>query len=154
MKKILPLFTILLSLDLISKYLITSNMTLNQSIPIINNFFYLHYVENTGAAFSILQNSTLFLIMIALLILAYVIYSAINTKNPTWWVAITYALLMAGITGNLFDRVFNGAVVDFLSFNFFGYYFPIFNLADSFIILAIASLIIVELRKKEGAKNA
>jgi len=154
MKKILPLFTILLSLDLISKYFITSSMTLNQSIPIINNFFYLHYVENTGAAFSILQNSTLFLIMIALLILAYVIYSAINTKNPNWWVAITYALLMAGITGNLFDRVFNGAVVDFLSFNFFGYYFPIFNLADSFIILAIASLIIVELRKKEGAKNA
>ena len=150
MKKILILFPLLLGLDLAAKYLVVTYMELHQTIPVIHNFFSLHYVENSGAAFGIFANGTLFLIMVGMLVLSFVIYAVIKVKTATWWVALTYALLLAGIAGNLFDRIFNGAVVDYLAFSLSSFHFPVFNLADSFIILAVGSLIISELKKKDG----
>ena len=152
MKKIMPLFAFLLVLDLGIKYLVSNTMTIGESITIIPNFFYIHYVENTGAAFSMFQSGTFFLIFISTVVLFLVFTSAMRTINPSWSVVITYAALLAGISGNLYDRIFNGAVIDYLSFIIFNYKFPVFNLADTFIVLAVIALVIYEIRRK-GVKE-
>ena len=64
---------------------------------------------------------------------------------------ISYGMLIGGIIGNLIDRVFRNYVIDFLSFNIFGYHFPVFNIADCFIVVSII-LIVIESLLKEGKK--
>ena len=66
---------------------------------------------------------------------------------------ISYSLLIGGIVGNLFDRIFYKEVIDFLSFNIFGYMFPVFNLADTFICIGIF-IIIIKLLKGEKNENS
>ena len=67
----------------------------------------------------------------------------INTKN-----IMAFSLLFSGITGNLFDRIIYGHVIDFLDFTIFGYNYPVFNFADVFIVLGVI-LIVVAIYKKE-----
>jgi signal peptidase II len=63
----------------------------------------------------------------------------------------SYGMFIGGIVGNLVDRVFRNYVIDFLSFNIFGYHFPVFNIADCFIVISIF-LIVIESLLKEGKK--
>ena len=93
-------------------------------------------------AFSILTNQRLFLIIVSIisiiLILIYISKNKVNKKIEI----IAYSLLLGGILGNLYDRIFIGYVIDFFDFTIFDYNFAIFNLADSFIVIAIILFII------------
>lgn len=112
-----------------------------------NAVFSLNYIKNTGAAFSILQNSRELLIilsMIALVLLAlHVIH---HLKSISLKTCFFIALLSAGIAGNLHERIVYGFVRDYFQLNFI--HFPIFNISDIFINIGVIALIILILVKK------
>lgn len=143
-------------LDQLIKLIITSNMNLHQEITIIPKFFSLYYIKNTGAAFSLFGNKTLFLILISLICLIVLKNYIKKLKRINNMSIISLGLMTGGIIGNLFDRILYKSVIDYLSFNFFGYVFPVFNLADIGITVGAALLIldlIIEEKEKKSATN-
>lgn len=113
-----------------------------KNIEIIPNFFHLTYVENTGGAWGILDNNRIVLVGVSILTLL-IIHKYMNSEiNLSKLSSISYGLLLGGIFGNLFDRIFRGFVIDFFHFTFGGYHFPVFNIADSLIIIGIVLMVI------------
>lgn len=129
-------------IDLISKILISNNLVLYKSYVIIDNFFNLTYVKNTGAAWSILSNKIPLLIIISSVIIILSFIYIYKNKARNNCIKVSYAMILGGSIGNWFDRIVYGYVIDFFDFNIFGYNFPIFNLADTFIVLGIIIYII------------
>ena len=125
---------ILLCIDQISKLLVVNLLTKTDSITIIKNFFYLTYINNDGAAFSILVGKRIFLILIAVLVIVMLIRYIKKNNIQNKLELVSLALIIGGSLGNLMDRVVRGYVIDFLDFKLFNYNFPIFNLADTIII--------------------
>lgn len=156
MKKILPISLLLVVIDQIVKILVISKMTLQQSIIVINNFFNITYVRNTGAAWSILSGNVLLLIMISVVALVVIYYYLIKDKELNKIDVVSYSMLIGGIIGNLIDRVVHGYVIDYLDFKIFNYNFPIFNVADTLIVISIIiigiSLIVGEYREQNKNK--
>lgn len=148
--KIYKLMGILFSIDQIIKIIIRHNINELQEIVIIKNFFSLTYVNNSGAAFSILENSTLLLVLISVFIIIllnnYIKKEAEQLKKVE---IISLGLLLGGIFGNLIDRIINKQVTDYLSFNIFNYGFPIFNFADICIVIGTLLLATSVLFTKE-----
>lgn len=134
-------------IDLISKIIISNSMNLFDSFVIIKKFFSITYVHNKGAAWSILSGDRFFLIMISLsIILAIIVY--LKKHRPIKKIdSIAYSMILGGAIGNLSNRIFLGYVIDFLDFNIFGYDYPIFNLADTFIVIGVIILFIGTWRK-------
>ena len=141
---------ILLCIDQISKLLVVNLLTKTDSITIIKNFFYLTYINNDGAAFSILVGKRIFLILIAVLVIVMLIryIKKNNIQNKLELVSIS--LIIGGSLGNLMDRVIRGYVIDFLDFKIFNYNFPIFNLADTFIVIGVFLLLLLKEIRKEN----
>lgn len=131
----------LIIIDQLIKGIVVSNITLGSSIVIINNFFEITNVNNTGAAWSILSNNTLLLIIISVFALIAIYQYFIKNKKLNKYESYAYATLYAGIIGNLIDRIVFGHVKDFLAFNIFGYNFPVFNMADIYIVLSMIFVI-------------
>ncbi|MBE3579110.1 signal peptidase II [Caldanaerobacter subterraneus] len=118
-------------LDQFTKYLAAKYLMPVGSYPVIKHFFHLTYVENRGAAFGMLQNKTLFFIVITVVVGIVLIYSMIKLPENSLY-NYTLAMILGGAIGNLIDRVRLGYVVDFIDFKFFP---AVFNVADSFIVV-------------------
>jgi signal peptidase II len=116
----------ILSLDQISKYIITRNLQLNQSIPVISGIFNLTLVHNRGAAFGLLKNQLPVFIVTAIVAVVLMLFTLKNKKHKAIY-AFALSLILAGALGNLIDRLFFGYVIDFLDFRIW----PVFNIADS-----------------------
>lgn len=144
MKKIILISIITLIIDIITKQLILNLMIEHQSIPIINKFFSITFAKNTGVAFSFLEGKIPLIIMMTTIVI-FIILKYIKSTNPNKIESICYGLVLGGAIGNLIDRIIYGYVIDFLDFNIFGYSFPIFNLADTFIVIGITLLIIINM---------
>lgn len=148
MKKIYMYSLLFFIIDFFSKLIVKTNLKLFQSIEVIPNFFNITFVYNEGAAFSILEGKKiLFILLGLLLIIGLVIF--IRKEKLTKYKTLYYSLLIGGVLGNMFDRIFYPGVVDFFDFKLFTYDAPIFNVADSFIVIATI-LIIIEIL---GGKN-
>ena len=148
MKKIYMYSLLFFIIDFFSKLIVKTNLKLFQSIEVIPNFFNITFVYNEGAAFSILEGKKiLFILLGLLLIIGLVIF--IRKEKLTKYNTLYYSLLIGGVLGNMFDRIFYPGVVDFFDFKLFTYDAPIFNVADSFIVIATI-LIIIEIL---GGKN-
>lgn len=141
---------ILLCIDQISKLLVVNLLTKTNSITIIKNFFYLTYINNDGAAFSILVGKRIFLILIAVLVIVMLIRCIKKNNIQNKLELVSISLIIGGSLGNLMDRVVRGYVIDFLDFKIFNYNFPIFNLADTFIVIGVILLLLKELRKENN----
>lgn len=142
----------LVFIDQYSKSIIIAYVDLNESIPVINNFFDITYVQNYGAGFSIMQNATTtFYIItpICLIIFGYLLY---KTKKDEYLAKISLLLMIGGTIGNFIDRIVRIYVVDFLDFIFFGWDFPVFNFADMCLTVGVILYIIVVLTEKKDAK--
>jgi len=136
-------------LDQATKWLVQHRIPSGQEIPIISGFFSLVNVSNTGAAFSLLEgNNLLFsgLAVVAILVVLWLLLRPAFTHDAkhqlTMLTQIALSLLLAGVAGNLTDRLFKGSVVDFLHFYYQQYAWPSFNVADSCICVAAALLIL------------
>ena len=124
-------------LDRISKLWISQKFALNETTEIIKNIFHLTLVHNTGAAFGIFRNQTLFFISISVFaIVAIIVYIKRSPKHSRSR-DIALALILGGAFGNLVDRLFFGYVIDFLDFRVW----PVFNVADSAITIGTVLLI-------------
>ena len=135
---------IFIIVDVVIKIIVSRYITLYDSIVLIPNFFAITYVRNTGAAFSVLENNRILFIVIGLVALYLIYRYLIKDKSLNKLSIISYSMLLGGIIGNMIDRIVYGYVIDYLSFNIFGYNFPVFNLADTFIVVSVILIIINE----------
>ena len=136
-------------LDRWSKRLVATHIQMYTHIQVIPGFFRITHTENTGAAFSLFADSpshfkTAALITfsaVAMIVVSILLWK--QTRAPTV-TGIAFSLILGGAVGNLWDRVASGRVVDFLLFYFKQYQWPVFNLADSAIVVG-ASLLVLEI---------
>lgn len=131
------------------KILFEIGVKYQDTITIIPDFFALTRVHNYGAAWSLFAGNRLFLILVAIFFLGIIYYCFLRDRKITKGDSIILGLLVGGVLGNLFDRIVRGYVVDYLSFHIFGYPFPVFNLADSCIVIAVILVFIDMVRRKE-----
>lgn len=141
-RKIVIIGIIALVIDQITKSLM---QIYDVHFNIINGFFSLNYIQNTGAAWSILEGKQYLLIGISIVMLILVYNMSFSYDNNRLN-NITFGLLFGGIIGNLIDRVFYGIVRDFIDINIFGYDFPVFNIADMAIVFGVIILLIGTLK--------
>ena len=113
----------------------------NGSTEVIKNFFYLTYTVNTGAAWSFLADvswgQTFFKILTAVSLVLFVIFYVYAYKRNYKWLKYSIAIVVGGTIGNFIDRLSFSGVTDFISLVFGDYYFPVFNLADSFLTVGV-----------------
>ena len=138
--------------DQITKFLVVSNFDVGLGRTIIKSFFSIVYIQNTGAAWGIFSDGTLILSIVSTLFLIFFFIYISKLKYVSKLNSIAYGMFIGGIVGNLIDRVVRHYVVDFLSFDIFGHPFPVFNIADSLIVISII-LIIIESLIKEMNEN-
>ncbi|PRR70168.1 Lipoprotein signal peptidase [Moorella humiferrea] len=132
----LLLVALVLGLDQLTKYIVRINFQPNESLPVINSFFHLTYVNNPGAAFGLFAYKTPVFVAITVLVVAVILiaYRILPPGSPVMRLAL--ALITGGALGNLIDRLRFGYVVDFLDFRVW----PVFNLADVAIVSGVILL--------------
>ena len=141
-RKHIVAFILILIIDQLTKLAISSNMQLFDSIDIISGFFSITYVQNTGAAWSIMEGGSMavfYVITFVALVIMISYYRSSECDALGKWGIV---MMMGGTIGNFIDRLRLQYVVDFLSFDIFGYDFPIFNVADIFLCLGVGILIL------------
>jgi len=139
-----------LIIDIVSKLIVSNLMDVHDSIIVIKDFFYITYVRNTGAAWSIFADKTWMLVIISLIIISFIILYVLKNKPKNKLEKIGYSMILGGAIGNFIDRIIYGYVIDFFDFYIFGYSYPIFNLADTFIVIGVLLLVIYTWRCKNG----
>ena len=161
MRKFLFLIALgVLLLDRFSKWLVAKDISLHDSITIIKRVFYITHVENRGAAFGLFNDSPSpwkIALLVVFSVVALVIVSALLWRSSHTMTAtgVGLSLILGGALGNLWDRVLNGRVVDFLLVYIGSYQWPAFNIADSAIVVG-AGLLVYEIlfAKAPAAKSA
>lgn len=133
---------LVLIFDFLSKFLIDKYMMIGDTVPLVRNFFDLTYVKNTGVAFSMFENNGLLINIISCIIILILIFYTYYNKPKDLLDKIGRSFIIGGALGNFFDRVIHGSVIDFLDFKLFGYDYPIFNLADAFIVIGAFLLVV------------
>lgn len=134
-----------LAVDQFIKFLVRTNMTEGQSIPIISGIFHFTYIENPGAAFGILANQRLLFLILTAVITGVMFYLYLHLRNKKSITAISLALVISGALGNFIDRFFRGTVTDLFDFQIW----PIFNIADICICVGLALLCYILIFKGE-----
>ncbi|AOY77381.1 signal peptidase II [Clostridium formicaceticum] len=136
-------------LDQISKILVLKYLKDVGEIPIINNVLHFTYVENRGAAFGVLQGQRWFFILITILIIGFIIVYFRKNKHYPKPMMLGLSLIVGGALGNLVDRVLYNFVVDFIDFRIW----PVFNIADSAIVIGQILVIYVILKYDDLSKK-
>ncbi|MEC0229709.1 signal peptidase II [Paenibacillus alba] len=153
-------------MDQVSKWFITKRIPLGEERSVIGEFFIITSHRNRGAAFGILQNQRWFFIVITTIVVIGIIwYSRKTIREGKVLLSFALSLLLGGALGNFIDRALFGEVVDFLQFTFdfslFGkaiyYIYPIFNLADSAIVVGVILIFLESIlawrKEKKGAAH-
>ena len=154
MKFILFLSLPLYALDQCTKQMIVRLISPDEARIVVPDFFSLVNVSNTGAAFGSFRGNNTFFIVVSVIALVVVTSLLVRRRQPDAWRDVSLALLLAGILGNLTDRLLHGHVIDFLLFNLHIRYadpWPAFNVADSCISIAVVLFIIHSFRKQKSA---
>jgi signal peptidase II len=145
---ILPLVAaVALALDQWTKYLVASRLELYESwapLRTLANVFTIHYVTNTGAAFGLFRNGSLFFVIVAVVVSVVIVLYYRHLEDGQWLVRLSLGLQLAGALGNLIDRIRVGYVIDFLDFRVW----PVFNLADASIVCGVILLAYLLLREE------
>ncbi|MDP9028404.1 MAG: signal peptidase II [Actinomycetota bacterium] len=138
---------VLYGVDQLAKYLVVTHLQEGQLVPVLGQLVQLHFVTNSGAAFSLASGFTWILSIVAVGVVVFIVWFSRRIRSIGW--AVVFGLVLGGAAGNLTDRLFRqpgfgtGHVVDFVQI----YGFPaIFNIADSGIVVAMALFLILSLR--------
>jgi len=154
-----PAFALSFATDMATKLWVDASLTFADRISVIDGFFYITHVRNPGAAFGLFNSAPAAVRLTAFigitLVAIAMIFSFYRRLAPGERLsALSLGLILGGAGGNLIDRIFRGEVVDFLHFRLWGgYQWPDFNLADSFIVVGVA-LLVIELLASEGETSA
>jgi signal peptidase II len=139
-------------LDRITKIWAASSLLGNGDIVVIKGVFSLSYLENRGAAFGIFQNRIYLLAAVTIIVLLGMVYYMLRYKPESRLLKISFAFIISGALGNLYDRLSYNYVVDFIMFHYKEvYYFPSFNVADMLVVSGTALMLLYLI--KEEAKN-
>src|SRR6202162_3197314 len=154
----LLIVVVVVILDRWTKHLVALRIRLYANIQVIPGFFRLTHTENTGAAFSLFADSTAPWktgLLIGFSVIALIVVSALLWKNHHAHIAtgVGLSLIVGGALGNLWDRLTRGRVVDFLLVYVKQYQWPVFNLADSAIVVGAGLLIVEILFVKSRGEN-
>ena len=153
-KVALPVLAAILALDIGTKHLAQVFLSRIPSLPVIPHFFHLTYIENRGAAFGILAETSarfripFFITISALAIIFITIFY--RKMEGEGWTHLALLFILGGALGNLIDRVRQGWVIDFLDFHWYQYHWPAFNVADMAICIGAGILIIDMLFSRKG----
>lgn len=133
---------LLLGLDAATKTITEGLIGYRNTVTVIENFFWLTVLHNTGAAWSFLEGQRWFFLLISLAAVVMMVWYWIKTPDRQSILLWSLTFLIAGTLGNFMDRLLLGYVRDFLSFNTFGYLFPVFNVADISLNIGVALLLL------------
>ncbi len=133
-------------IDLFVKTYLHANF-LHLSIPIIKNIFHITVIENSGAAFGILQGKTQLLIYIGILFILFFFFMIKKESRKTLLFFTACGLILGGAISNLYDRIFLGFVVDYIDLRIW----PVFNISDSCITIGAGLLFINSFKKQVNA---
>ena len=143
------LILVLTAIDQLSK-LYMYNMSggeIGYSIPIINDFFHLTYIENHGGIFGVFQGKINYFTIISIVLIAYVVITEIkNFKKYKFPIKLGISIITAGALGNMIDRIFRGFVIDMIDFR--GIWGFIFNIADTYIHIGLYIIILKLIKNK------
>jgi signal peptidase II len=126
--------------DQITKRLAEGRLRDQRSFPIVDDILRLTYVENRGAAFGVLQDQTTFFVLVGILVIGVIAASYRYLPRSGFLLHLALGLQLGGAIGNLIDRVRQGYVVDFVDFGYRANWWPVFNVADSAIVVGVALL--------------
>ena len=143
---IIWLTLVVILLDMVSKYIVSRLLIVNESVMVIKNFFNITYVRNTGAAFSIFSGNTFLVMIVSFIIIIGIILYISKNKPSNKMEKVAYSLILGGAIGNFIDRIIYGYVRDFIEIDIFGWDYPIFNLADVFVVVGVILLVIATWR--------
>ena len=146
----LPLYAI----DQLTKLLVLRFITPDEPHVVAEDFFSLVHVTNTGAAFGSFRGNNTFFIVVSCVALVIVLGVLVRARTRDCWRDLSLALLLAGILGNLTDRLLYGHVIDFLLFDLhipYAHPWPAFNVADSCISVAVVLFVIHSFWKQKSA---
>lgn len=139
-------------IDQILKLAVVNTLDVGQTIPVIDGVFHFTYIQNFGAAFSILQNRQSFLILITALAMAVMAFIAVkNINRNSRLTSVSLALIVGGGIGNIIDRIRMGYVVDFFDFRLIDY--PVFNFADCCVVVGAIMLVVAILLSERHQKK-
>lgn len=144
---------LLTALDQLTKYMISSRMQLGEAIPLIKGVFQLRYIRNEGAAWSILEGKQIVFVVLTPIVIFFLakMFLCLPGEKKYSPIRVITVFLVAGAIGNLIDRIwggevlFRGSVVDFFDFCLINY--PVFNVADIYVSLSVAALLILMIFK-------
>jgi signal peptidase II len=142
----LPLYL----LDQATKWWALHSVSPHEPRIIVPEFFAVIFVTNTGAAFGSFKNNNLFFILLSCAALIFVLTLLLRRHARDPWRDLSLALLLAGVMGNLTDRLLHGHVIDFLLFDLhvpFAHPWPAFNVADACICIAVACFVVHSYRQ-------
>ncbi|MCT2538040.1 signal peptidase II [Aquibacillus koreensis] len=147
---------VVIIIDQLTKWWVVSSMKLGESITVIEGFFNLTSHRNTGAAWGILAGQMFFFYIITSIVIVIVIYYIRKFAKESALMGWALAIILGGAIGNFIDRLFRKEVVDFFDFIIFNYDFPIFNIADSALVVGVGLVIIATIldEKKKGRSKA
>lgn len=143
---------IVVVIDQLSKWVIVKTMAYGDSITVIEDFFYITSHRNQGAAWGILQGQMGFFYIITAVVVVGIIFYMQKYAKESKLLAVSLSLILGGALGNFMDRLFRQEVVDFFDFIIFNYNYPIFNVADSSLVVGVILIIIATIidEKKKG----
>lgn len=142
-----------LLLDQVSKAVVRASLPLHESIGLVPGVFYLTHIENVGAAFGLLPGQRILFVLVSVVVLFVITVYIVRQKPASAWVVFALGLIAGGALGNLVDRAGAGVVTDFFEFGFVE--FPVFNVADSAIVVGVTILIAwLVFAPVDPAKNA
>jgi signal peptidase II len=148
------LSALLVGLDQASKWLAVSSLPYQVQVPFVRGVWNWHLTHNTGAAFSFLANAGGwqhgFFIALATLISVVLAVALRRVAREDWRNAFPFALIIAGALGNVIDRLRLGYVVDFVEWYVGSFYWPVFNLADSCIVVGAVLMVVYSLAQREA----
>lgn len=147
LKNIYIISLIVVVVDQFIKAVVSYNMKVYDTFTLIKGFLDINLVHNTGAAFSFLQGGRVLFILIALIVILLISMYINSNDDVDNKKTLIYSLLLGGIVGNLIDRIIHGYVIDYISFTIVNYKFPVFNFADSCIVIAVMLAIIITIRE-------
>ncbi len=147
-----------LLLDQWTKSVVVQRLPLYQRVEVIQGFFNLTHVRNTGGAFGIFGGEkggvgSMLFVVVSLLAIGAILFLFIRIREDEKILALSFSLVLSGAIGNLIDRLRYGEVVDFLDFHLSTYHWPAFNVADSAICVGIGLMALELLRRDHKTRN-
>jgi signal peptidase II len=144
---------IVVLLDQFTKWLVVKYMELGESIPLITNFLYLTSHRNKGAAWGILQGQMWFFYIITTVVIIGIVLFLQRMPKKEKLMGWSLSFMLGGAIGNFIDRLFRKEVVDFINTYIFTYDFPIFNIADSALVIGVGLFFIHTLLEGKQEKE-